>query len=243
MLQKWRAHGALTYAGYILGFPGDTQGVDPARHRDHQARTAARRARILLPHPAAGLRGSPEPVEAGRLDGPRHQQIRPQPPRFASSQDVGRGMGGGLSRRRGTPFIRPSTCGRSCAAPSPIPRRGPKQILATILWFNLMIDYEGVHPLEGGAFRRKYRRDRRAGLPLENPLTFYPRLAAETAQKAAGYLSHYRRFKAIYNEEKKTRARRSATSRSLRPRRTSSRRLSFITPPAAARRARAQTPR
>ena len=25
MLQKWRDHGAITYAGYILGFPGDTK--------------------------------------------------------------------------------------------------------------------------------------------------------------------------------------------------------------------------
>jgi radical SAM superfamily enzyme YgiQ (UPF0313 family) len=25
MLQKWRAHGALTFAGYILGFPGDSK--------------------------------------------------------------------------------------------------------------------------------------------------------------------------------------------------------------------------
>ncbi len=25
MLQKWREHGATTYAGYILGFPGDTK--------------------------------------------------------------------------------------------------------------------------------------------------------------------------------------------------------------------------
>ncbi len=25
MLQKWREHGAITYAGYIIGFPGDTK--------------------------------------------------------------------------------------------------------------------------------------------------------------------------------------------------------------------------
>ena len=25
MLQKWRAHGALTFAGYILGFPADKE--------------------------------------------------------------------------------------------------------------------------------------------------------------------------------------------------------------------------
>ena len=25
MLQQWRAHGVITYAGYILGFPADTK--------------------------------------------------------------------------------------------------------------------------------------------------------------------------------------------------------------------------
>jgi hypothetical protein len=29
-----------------------------------------------------------------------------------------------------------------------------------------------LHPLEGGYFRRKLRRQRRAGLPRENPLIF-----------------------------------------------------------------------
>ena len=75
MLQKWRSNGALTYAGYILGFPGDTRETDPARHRDHQARTAGRCAGILLPDAAAGLGGSPEAVAGGGLDGPGPQQI------------------------------------------------------------------------------------------------------------------------------------------------------------------------
>ena len=57
MLQKWRDHGAITYAGYILGFPGRHQGIDPARYRDHQARAAARYSRVLLPHAAARLGG------------------------------------------------------------------------------------------------------------------------------------------------------------------------------------------
>ena len=43
-----------------------------------------------------------------------------------------------------------------------------------------MILFEGVHPLEGGALRLKFRRDRRHGMPRENPLLFYPRFAAET---------------------------------------------------------------
>ena len=78
MLQKWRNHGAITYAGYILGFPVDTK------------------ASILR---------------------------------------------------------------RTCACP--IGRSGTT--LSTVLWFYLTILYEGAHPLESGAFRLKYRCDRRHG--------------------------------------------------------------------------------
>ena len=67
----------------------------------------------------------------------------------------------------------------------------PKQIASTVMWFKLMIDYEGVHPLEGGAFRLKFRRDRRLSLPMESPLVFYPRYAAEIAGKAAKYLRFF----------------------------------------------------
>ena len=36
-----------------------------------------------------------------------------------------------------------------------------------------------MHPLQGGYFRRKLRRERRAGLPRENPLVFYVRRVRE----------------------------------------------------------------
>jgi hypothetical protein len=67
----------------------------------------------------------------------------------------------------------------------------PNTTLSTILWFYLMILYEGVHPLEGGALRLKFRRDRRRGMPIENPLIFYSRYLAETVAKAGGYLRVY----------------------------------------------------
>ncbi len=54
----------------------------------------------------------------------------------------------------------------------------PKTALTTILWFNLMILFEAVHPLEGGAFRLKFRRDRRHGMPIESRFVFYPRYFA-----------------------------------------------------------------
>ena len=58
MLLAWKAARVITYAGYILGFPNDTAGIDPARHRDHQAGAAGRSAGVLLPHAAARLGGS-----------------------------------------------------------------------------------------------------------------------------------------------------------------------------------------
>src|SRR5262249_1242533 len=53
------------------------------------------------------------------------------------------------------------------------PRGRPKTTLSTLLWFKLVAQFEGVHPLEGGAFRLKFRRDRRFGMQRENAAVFY----------------------------------------------------------------------
>ena len=76
----------------------------------------------------------------------------------------------------------------------------PKQTLSTMLWFKLMIDQEGVHPLEGGAFRLKYRRDRRSGLPLESPFVFYPKYWGGIVVKAWHYWSFFSSTRRILNE-------------------------------------------
>ena len=56
-------------------------------------------------------------------------------------------------------------------------------ILFLMLWFIGCIELEKVHPLQGGYFRCKYRRDRRPGFPIESPLIFYPRYVAEQIAK------------------------------------------------------------
>ena len=76
----------------------------------------------------------------------------------------------------------------------------PGTTLTTILWFYLMIKFEGVHPLEGGAFRMKFRRDRRFGMARENPLIFYPRYAFATLSKMWGSWQVYRHFKGMLDE-------------------------------------------
>jgi hypothetical protein len=79
-------------------------------------------------------------------------------------------------------------------------RGRPETTLSTILWFYLMITLEGVHPLEGGGFRLKFRRDRRYGLPRDNPLVLYAQYFGEIVSKAWRYWSIYRQHKTILKE-------------------------------------------
>ncbi|EIC22371.1 B12-binding domain-containing radical SAM protein [Thiorhodovibrio frisius] len=55
----------------------------------------------------------------------------------------------------------------------------PKRIMESAAWFYGSVLAEGVHPLEAGILRRKFREDRRPGLPIENPIVFYPRRVRE----------------------------------------------------------------
>ena len=57
------------------------------------------------------------------------------------------------------------------------------RLLPTLLRFYASAVIEGVHPLQAGHIRRRFRRDRRPGLPLESPLVFYPRYAWELLSK------------------------------------------------------------
>jgi hypothetical protein len=50
---------------------------------------------------------------------------------------------------------------------------------------------EKLHPLQGGFFRRKIRTERRSGMPLENPLIFYPRRVWEIVDTHARMVAFY----------------------------------------------------
>ena len=89
-------------------------GIDPARHRDHSARAAARHSGVHHPHAAARLGGSPDPVAEGRRHGRRSQQVRPRACRHRPSEDDPGGAGGDLSGGRGRSTTRRRTSRRCC---------------------------------------------------------------------------------------------------------------------------------
>ena len=60
-----------------------------------------------------------------------------------------------------------------------------------LTWFNGSIGLEGVHPLEAGFLRKKFRRDRRAGFPVVPAWKFYPAYFFETVNKLTKWASLY----------------------------------------------------
>ncbi|MBK7707976.1 MAG: radical SAM protein [Acidobacteria bacterium] len=83
----------------------------------------------------------------------------------------------------------------------------PGKTMFFITWFTGCIDIERIHPLEGGFLRRKHRKTRRSGMALENPLVFYPRTFFETLTKQLRWIALYSRFRLIYRKVRKDPAR------------------------------------
>ncbi len=197
MLQKWRNHGAITYAGYILGFPADTKA---SILRDVEIIKRELPIDILEFFFLTPLPGS----EDHKVLSSKGIWMDPDMNKYDLNHRVAHHSGKMSDaeweeayRAAWETFYTPehiyTILRRTCA--SKIGR--PGTTLSTILWFYLTILYEGVHPLESGAFRLKSRRDRRPGLPRENPLLFYPKYGGGIVAKAFNYARVYLRCKAL----------------------------------------------
>jgi hypothetical protein len=196
MLQKWRDHGAITCAGYIIGFPGDTK---QSVLRDIEIIKRELPLDILelfyltpLPgsedHKALWTGGVWMDPDMNKYDLNHRVTHHPKMPDAEWEEAY---------RAAWDAFYTPEHIRTILRRAAACPVGRPRTILSTLLWFKLVNKFEGVHPLEGGAFRLKYRRDRRRGLPRENPLVFYPRYFGEIAANLWRYWSVYRECKAI----------------------------------------------
>jgi radical SAM superfamily enzyme YgiQ (UPF0313 family) len=193
MLQAWHAVGALTYAGYILGFPGDT----PASiERDigiiqRELPIDLLEFFILTPLPGSAdhkklyLAGAPLERDMNRYD-----VVHVTTPHAVMSDAELLG----IYRRAWDLYYSPDHV-------ETVLRRAktwgydPHNMMWKLISFHIMPVLENVHPLEGGTFRRKYRHDRRHGMPLENPLVFYAKYAWEIVVKHARFVPIYLRYR------------------------------------------------
>ena len=167
MLQGWRAAGAITYAGYIIGFPGDTK---ESIIRDVEIIKRELPLDILEFFVLTPLPGSEDHktlwTKGEWMDGDLNKYDLNH--RVTHHTRMSDAEWDEAYRAAWTNYYTPEhmrTIMRRAAA-HPLGR--PGTALTTMLWFKLMVLYEAVHPLEGGAFRLKFRRDRRHGMKLES---------------------------------------------------------------------------
>jgi radical SAM superfamily enzyme YgiQ (UPF0313 family) len=189
MLQAWRAHGVITVAGYILGFPSDTP-----ESIERDIRTIQRELPIdvleffiLTPlpgsadHQALHRRGVWMEPDMNRYD---VEHVTTAHPRMTASQwraIYDRAWHLYYSPRHVETLLR--------RAKATGIARG--RIVWSICCYYGSYRFENVHPLQCGILRRKVRTTRRPGLPRENPLLFYPRRVWE-------FFSKYGRLAAYY---------------------------------------------
>jgi radical SAM superfamily enzyme YgiQ (UPF0313 family) len=195
MLQAWKRARVMTWAGYILGFPTDT----PASiRRDIEIIKKELPIDILeffcltpLPgsedHKNLFLKGVPMDPDMNKYD---LEHVLTAHPVMSKEEWEG------IYRDAWSIYYTDEHV-------ETVLRRGAasgintKKVLTALTVFSGATRIEKVHPLQFGFGRRKVRRQRRHGLPLESPLIFYPRRALELSTSAFRWYRLVRRYRGI----------------------------------------------
>lgn len=201
MLLEWKRVGIVTYCGYILGFPGDT-----SESIIHDIEIIKKELPVDLLEffyltPLPGSEDHKELHEAGVAmdeDLNKYDLNHDVTDHPAMSRSEWRDT----YRRAWETYYTDShveTVLRRCIATG----TSPGKTMFLIVWFKGCYDIEGIHPLEGGFFRMKSRRNRRSTMPLENPLVFYPKCFIQMLWKQIRWVSLYTRMRLIYRKVRK----------------------------------------
>jgi hypothetical protein len=173
MLQAWRRAKVFTFAGYIIGFPGDTPASVERDIQIIQKELPVDLLEFFVLTPLPGSRdhqvlysmGTPMDNDMNRYDAEHVTTSHPL---------MTRGDWQDIYDRAWHQYYSPAhiaTLLRRAAVNGPRPAR-----LATmIFFFYASYSIERTHPLQGGFFRRKVRTQRRPGMPLEGPVAFFAR--------------------------------------------------------------------
>jgi Radical SAM superfamily len=183
MLLAWKEAGAITTAGYILGFPFDT----PESIREDieiikkELPLDILEFFILTPLPGSEdhkilyTKGEWMDPDMNRYDGEHavsnHSKM---------SKEVWEQVYQDAWRQFYTPEHMKTLLKRGAAA-----RCSMSRLVGFIYMFASSVPIEGVHPLQGGVFRRRYRRDRRPSMPIEPVWSFYPRYVFDLVARTA----------------------------------------------------------
>ncbi|MFO0868874.1 MAG: radical SAM protein [Pirellulales bacterium] len=183
MLQAWRAHGVVTIAGYILGFPADTPESIERDIRVIQRELPIDILEFFILTPLPGSADHRALHQSGTWMDPDMnkydlEHVTTQHARMTAEQWQQ------AYQRAWHQYYSPEhiqTLLRRAEASGTRARRIGWAILAYYGSYR----FEQVHPLQCGIGRRKVRTTRRSDLPRENPFVFYARRAWEVVSTYA----------------------------------------------------------
>lgn len=196
MLLAWKAAGVITYAGYIIGFPNDT--VDSIL-RDVEIIKRELPIDLLeffMLTPLPGSEDHQKLFRAGVTLDPdmnnydlthvcaAHSRM--------SREEWQRAYK--LAWQNYYTIDHIETMLRRVASAG----ANASNALFLATWFKGSVDFENVHPLEGGFLRRKIRRDRRPDRKIEPSWRFYPHYYLETVVKLWRWAALYLQLRRIY---------------------------------------------
>jgi hypothetical protein len=201
MLLAWKSARVITYAGYILGFPNDT--LDSILHDIEiiKKELPVDLLEFFFLTPLPGSEDHQKLVKAGAALDPDMNNYdlnhaTAEHPRM-SREEWQRAYR--LAWRTYYTNDHMETVLRRLTAT----RSRPGNAVLLLTWFKGCIDFEKVHPLEGGALRFKFRRDRRPGLPIVPRWRFYPAYLVETIAKLGRWIGLYARLRFTWERVKR----------------------------------------
>jgi hypothetical protein len=200
LLLAWKAVNAVTYAGYILGFPNDTPESIRRDIAIIQRELPIDMIEFFCLTPLPGSedhqilynKGVAMDPDMNKYD--TEHVVTAHPAMSPTEwQDV--------YRTAWDIFYTPEHLER-------VMRRAGatginlRSLAGTLLHFSQFTAMENVHPLQGGIFRLKFRRDRRRTFTIEPIWTFYPKYLWGTARKLARTARVARRLYGLANSIK-----------------------------------------
>lgn len=181
MLQAWHGVGALTFAGYILGFPSDTPESILEDIKTIQRELPVDLLEFFILTPLPGSKDHRVLYDKGVAMDPdmnKYDLTRVTTAHPKMSKEEWQGI-----------YHKAWKAYYTMKHVETIIRRGkiwgfdPHDMMMKLFCFDACARIERMHPLEGGVFRLKFRRDRRSGMPLEAPLVFYSKYLWDIVSK------------------------------------------------------------
>jgi hypothetical protein len=181
MLLAWKNAGAITTAGYILGFPFDTP---ESIREDIEIIKKELPLDILEFFCLTPLPGSEDHKvlwQKGEWMDP-DMNVYDGEHAVAHHSKMSKETWEQVYRTAWQAYFTPEhmeTILRRAAATN----CSMSRLVSFMFLFCYSVPIENVHPLQGGVLRRKYRRDRRHGMPVESIWSFYPKFTWDFVSK------------------------------------------------------------